>query len=424
MIIGRSIISAGSVFVLSLFLISCGGGGSSSVVAGSDTGGSKTTIAAGNEALVDGDDSAVVDDGNDTTGSNDNSGDSDNGGGSDNTGSNDNGGGGDTIGSNDNGNNTDGDTDGDSDGDPDDVDPEPPEPPKVPFEELMANSAEADAFGVVIDSPVSGLRYKSGDHYGITDSAGKYGYIQGQSVEFFVGDITIGSAITPLPRVTPYELANSDPRIALHIARFLQTLDNDANPDNGIQINDAVHALAAGATLDFSNPAWQGMALGFEIVDGKWVAKQSELELLVSELTSATEAGARELVSTDTAMSHLSVMLHQIIISLGAEAESVLSASTCETDSQCKWTQLSDIPSYCGLGPKRLVYSEVDADLPSFESLEAQRVYLIEVRERLKYSAWGPDQTRGSCTTTSSPTWAVCGESNHCEITNKMPMMD
>ena len=291
------------------------------------------------------------------------------------------------------------------------------------FSELMANSAEADSFGTVIDSAVSGLRFKSGEHYGITDSEGNYGYLQGESVEFFIGDIRIGAAIAPVARVTPYELGQGNTQTAMNIARFLQTLDNDANPENGIQINDAVHTLAAGKSVDFSGTGWSETELqNFVLVNGEWIAQQSEVELLVFELTSATEAGARNLRSASSAMSHLSWALRDIIVSLGEEAESVLSASTCETDSQCQWTSLSRIPASCSSGDKKLVYSEVNADLATFESLEAQRVYLIDMREELQRSVWGPDNSRGSCTVSVSPRWAICNDDNHCEITTSFPM--
>jgi hypothetical protein len=293
------------------------------------------------------------------------------------------------------------------------------EPDGVPFEELMVTSLAAEAFGTVVDSPVSGLRYKSGNHYGITDSAGTYGYLQGETVEFFIGDIRIGHAVTPSARVTPYELANSDPQVALNIARFLQSLDNDGQTDNGIHIHDAVHTLAAGIAIDFASEGWQQPS--YLLVDGGWVPRQTDIELLVAQLTSATEAGARDLLSADTAMGHLSLTLGHLIHSLGQQAEAVLSASTCETDSQCKWTRLSAIPSRCSGGDKQLVYSDVNADLPAFALLEAQRVYLIDMHEKLRNSAWGPDRTTGSCMTLVTMKWAICGESNHCEITTALP---
>lgn len=290
------------------------------------------------------------------------------------------------------------------------------------FEELMASSVDGEAFGNVIDSAVSGLRYKSGEHYGITDSAGTYGYLEGESVEFFIGGIRIGEAIEPAARLTPYELAQGNEQVALNIARFLQTLDNDADPENGIRINNAVQSLAEGRTLDFSSPGWQGRLISLELVEGEWVPKRPNLELLVFELTSATEAGARDLLSASSAMVHLSSTFREIVFSLTEEAESLLRASTCETDSQCKWTQLSLTPSLCGPSKRSLVYSEVDADLPAFELLEAQRVYLIDVSEKLERSAWGPDNTIASCNTIVTPTWAICGESNHCEITTSWPV--
>lgn len=106
----------------------------------------------------------------------------------------------------------------------------------------------------------------------------------------------------PAARLTPYELASSAPESAMNIARFLQTLDNDANPGNGIHINDAVHVLAEDRTLGFSSAEWQDLWYsGLELVDGKWIATRPAIELLVYELTSATEAGARDLVSADGA---------------------------------------------------------------------------------------------------------------------------
>ena len=316
-----------------------------------------------------------------------------------------------------------GDLPGGNEGGDNGEDQETPAPSGPTFAELVANSAEADAFGTVIDSPVSGLRYKSGEHYGITDNEGHYGYIQGEPVEFFIGDISIGAAIEPVARVTPYELGDSNPQTAMNIARFLQTLDNDANPDNGIQINEAVHTLAEGQALDFTSSSWSETALpSLVLVDGEWVTQRPAVELLVFDLTSATEAGARDLLSADSAMLHLSSTFLQLIATLGEEAEAILSSSTCETDSQCQWARLSSVPTACPSVDKKLVYSEVNADFPAFELLEAQRSYLIGVRETLRESVWGPDRSTGSCVINSSPSWAICGETNRCEITKSLPI--
>lgn len=302
--------------------------------------------------------------------------------------------------------------------------PTPPAPDRVPFEQLVATSVAAEAFGTVVDSPVSGLRYKSGNHYGITDSAGKYGYLQGESVEFFIGDIRIGHAVTPSARVTPFEMANSDPQVALNIARFLQSLDNDAIPANGIHLHDAVHPLAADTAVDFSSPDWQDDApTNAVLADGELVALRPDIERLVAQLTSATEAGARDLVSTDAAASHLLLTFGEIINSLAAQAKSLMASSTCETDLQCKWFHLSPRQiGHCPLPPEGVVYSEVDADITAIERLEADRDYLIDVEKKLWDSAWPDDQTYGSCSTNVTPAYAICGATNHCEITTSLPI--
>lgn len=283
-------------------------------------------------------------------------------------------------------------------------------PPGPDFDELMASSAEAEAFGYVIDSAVSGLRYKSGAHYGVTDSDGKYGYRLDESIEFFIGDIAIGTVIEPRTRLTPYELADSDAQTALNLARFLQTLDSDGNPDNGIHIHDTVHSLAAGISVNFSDPAWQSTA-----------PAMSDLELLVFELTSATEAGARNLVSVDEAVSHLTSEIAAVIDSLKSEAKSLMASSTCETDQQCKWIQLSERSfGPCPRGFENAVYSEVDADITAIESLETEREYLIGVDAVLRETAWPDNGTRALCFTSTTPTRAVCNQSNHCEITSAL----
>lgn len=295
------------------------------------------------------------------------------------------------------------------------------EPDGVPFEERMATGAAAEAFGTVVDSPVSGLRYKSGSHYGITDSAGTYGYLQGETVEFFIGDIRIGHAITPSARVTPYELANTNPKVALNIGRFLQSLDNDAQTGNGIHINDAVHTLAAGIAVDFASEGWQQSS--YLLVDGEWVPRQNDIELLVAQLTSATEAGARDLISTDAATSHLLLTFGEIINSLAGEAKSLMAASTCDTDLQCKAFQLSPMHfGPCPLPAEAVAYSEVDADITAIELLEAERDYLIDVEKKLRDTGWPDGIISGSCWTLVSPTYAICGATNHCEITTSLPI--
>jgi hypothetical protein len=109
--------------------------------------------------------------------------------------------------------------------------------------------------GVLIDSAVMGARYESTSHSGLTDANGTFVYEVDEIISFYVGDILFGST-TGQSRVTPINfVANavdaSNPQV-INIIRFLQTLDEDNNPDNGIVIPVIVSTMASGQTVDFS----------------------------------------------------------------------------------------------------------------------------------------------------------------------------
>ncbi|MCF6330625.1 MAG: hypothetical protein L3I99_03660 [Sulfurimonas sp.] len=92
--------------------------------------------------------------------------------------------------------------------------------------------------GAFIDSPVKGLRYTTDKLSGYTDDQGKFLYMTGETVSFFLGDLKLGEAIgqkiiTPLTLNKEYNLNNIGIK-ATNIARILQTLDND--PLNGAKL--------------------------------------------------------------------------------------------------------------------------------------------------------------------------------------------
>jgi hypothetical protein len=109
--------------------------------------------------------------------------------------------------------------------------------------------------GVFVDSVIEGLRFETSTQSGLTDLNGIFNYIPGETVKFYVGDILIGSA-AGAERLTPIDLVpgavdetNSQ---VTNIARFLQTLDSDSDPSNGIKIGDSIRSALTGQTLDFS----------------------------------------------------------------------------------------------------------------------------------------------------------------------------
>jgi len=111
--------------------------------------------------------------------------------------------------------------------------------------------------GYFVDSAVSGLSYvTSSGITGVTDATGAFEYATGDTVTFSIGDVVIGEAtgaslLTPVSLV-PGATDETDTTVT-NIARFLQSLDDDGDPNNGIMIDADVAIAAAGQSLDFSS---------------------------------------------------------------------------------------------------------------------------------------------------------------------------
>ena len=158
--------------------------------------------------------------------------------------------------------------------------------------------------GIFSDSPVGGLSYVSGQTTGVTNAEGQFSYEAGGSVTFSIGDITLGTT-SGAKVITPVELVSgatdeTHPSVT-NIARFLQTLDDDATPSNGITITSNVMDLAVGKSMDFS----------LSIADFE---NNTNVQTIVAELTAATTAGARSLVSTEQAQAHFKNTLISFLV--------------------------------------------------------------------------------------------------------------
>jgi hypothetical protein len=150
------------------------------------------------------------------------------------------------------------------------------------------------ATGLFLDSAVEGIKYDSGSITGLTDTNGTFQYEIGGNVRFMIGDIFIGEA-SGGSVVTPVDfVSGSDPShpTVLNIVAFLLTLDDDNNPDNGIQISETIRNLAKDSSINFAQTTTTFTADG-------------NVQVVVSQLTAATSAGARSLVSSAFAESHL-----------------------------------------------------------------------------------------------------------------------
>ena len=127
--------------------------------------------------------------------------------------------------------------------------------------------------GILVDSPVSGLAYETLTHQGVTGLDGGFQYEDGESVRFMLGDTLLGE-VTGQAQITPFDLANSvvvtgmsavtgalenedDPfHTVINIAVLLQSLDQDADPNNSIEISPEVAALFQGVSIDL-NQHWE-----------------------------------------------------------------------------------------------------------------------------------------------------------------------
>lgn len=148
-------------------------------------------------------------------------------------------------------------------------------------------------------SPIVGLRYVSGNQSGLTDINGAFSCEAGSTISFYVGDILIGttachSLISPVDMV-PGATDETHPTVS-NIFAFLQTIDDDNDPSNGITITQAVRDAAANqsVTFDQSTAAF---------------ATDPNVLNIVASLTAATTAGAHALVDALSAQHDLNHIL-------------------------------------------------------------------------------------------------------------------
>lgn len=87
---------------------------------------------------------------------------------------------------------------------------------------------------------------------GFTTRNGSFNYRNGETVQFYVGDILLGSTAAK-SLVTPVSLVQNakNPDALSNLLRFLQTVDSDISPANGIQISNHVHKSAKNLKVDF-----------------------------------------------------------------------------------------------------------------------------------------------------------------------------
>ncbi|MEG3640982.1 cadherin-like domain-containing protein [Magnetococcus sp. PR-3] len=111
--------------------------------------------------------------------------------------------------------------------------------------------------GNFVDSAVEGVNFStSSGQTGTTDTEGTFTYLSGSdTITFTLGGVTLGSGaadsdLTPTDLVA--DASNYTDGEVTNILRFLQTLDSDKNPDNGITIDETMRTIMQGKSFDLS----------------------------------------------------------------------------------------------------------------------------------------------------------------------------
>lgn len=111
--------------------------------------------------------------------------------------------------------------------------------------------------GTFLDGRVVNVSYtlRSGG-VGVTDANGQFPLQVGDRITFSIGGITlpeieVKSTITPLDIFSTDNIR--DVRV-VNLLRFLQTIDEDNDPSNGIVITDSIKEVARDAIIEFDSP--------------------------------------------------------------------------------------------------------------------------------------------------------------------------
>jgi hypothetical protein len=161
---------------------------------------------------------------------------------------------------------------------------------------IEINNVESLLIGRFIDSAVEGATYRTETRVGITNSNGEFHYLTGETVVFGLGDLEF-PATAAAQILTPLELVGVSDMTdiaVVNMARLLQSLDKDCNPDNGITISGEVLLAATGMEIDFNDPDFD-----------------SQVVTLV-ENAGQEDPSCRVLIDAEQAISHLQETLNEL----------------------------------------------------------------------------------------------------------------
>ena len=123
--------------------------------------------------------------------------------------------------------------------------------------------------GIFVDSPVGGISYTTATQSGKTNAKGEFSYMAGETITLSIGSIQL-PAVLANATITPLDIAKTtdvNNQVVSNILVFLQSLDEDGNPANGISISAAaLTAATAGVNFDVSPNAFSTNAAVTKLV--------------------------------------------------------------------------------------------------------------------------------------------------------------
>ena len=108
--------------------------------------------------------------------------------------------------------------------------------------------------GVLLDSAVAGIHYKTATQQGVTNAQGEFKYLAGESVVFSMGGIVLGDGQGTNKLLLKQLNKGMDnngklSQRSINRAVLLQSLDSDADAHNGIQLSPALLEALKNKTL-------------------------------------------------------------------------------------------------------------------------------------------------------------------------------
>jgi len=162
--------------------------------------------------------------------------------------------------------------------------------------------------GVFLDSAVEGLKYVTKTLSGTTDVNGTFEYRNNESIRFYIADIFIGQTKAK-SQITPMDLFQGVSDIAApcvtNLARFLQALDNDNNPENGIFITPMLNNILTNKDIS--------------------IIFDQDIESFETDLSDVVDQTGISLPTVKSAQKHLRQTLYGVLLEIKIEPQQTLS---------------------------------------------------------------------------------------------------